>query len=77
MADDARRGQKAIWTIPTKRPIAGVQFVSHTGPMSPSEAVPSTAVASRFDVLLVGTTNVGRSLAAERLLRAGSGWTAP
>ncbi|GEK21428.1 hypothetical protein CXY01_19480 [Cellulomonas xylanilytica] len=27
-------------------------------------------MASRFDVLLVGTTNVGRSLAAERLLRA-------
>ena len=38
--------------------------------MSPSEAVPSAAVVSRFDVLLVGATNVGPSLAAERLLRA-------
>ncbi|MDC7122291.1 LCP family protein [Cellulomonas fimi] len=37
--------------------------------MGPSDAVPS-AVASRFDVLLVGATNVGPSLAAERLLRA-------
>ncbi|MDM7830603.1 LCP family glycopolymer transferase [Cellulomonas edaphi] len=38
--------------------------------MSPPEAVPPTAVASRFHVLLVGATNVGDSLAAERLLRA-------
>lgn len=38
--------------------------------MGPSDAVPSTAVANHFDVLLVGATNVGPSLAAERLLRA-------
>jgi len=52
------------------RPIAGVQVVSHTCSMSPSEALPSLAVASRFEVLLVGATNAGPSLAAERLLRA-------
>lgn len=38
--------------------------------MGPPDAIPSTAVANHFDVLLVGATNVGPSLAAERLLRA-------
>ncbi|MFC4613585.1 LCP family protein [Cellulomonas algicola] len=38
--------------------------------MGPSGAVPTTAVANHFDVLLVGATDVGPSLAAERLLRA-------
>lgn len=37
--------------------------------MNLPEATQPTAVASRFDVLLVGAKNVGRSLAAERLLR--------
>ncbi|WP_456845735.1 LCP family glycopolymer transferase [Cellulomonas sp. P5_C6] len=38
--------------------------------MSPSAAAPSTAPARLFDVLVVGTTNVCRSPAAERLIRA-------
>lgn len=42
----------------------------HTGRMSPSAAAPSTAAVRVFDVLVVGTTNVARSPAAERLLRA-------